>query len=328
LLLTSVLSDCGCPLRLLPLCYDSLAAELGRLASEPAPMGHQLWTSPLTGYRRRGTRYAELREAVGRAITAASIFEPLMACPAAAPSAEMKRVLEARDFDIAGVRDAENGPLLGIVVRNEMQAGTVRDWLRPVPSERIIADSTGIADLLGVLLGSEYSLVVAGHRLDGIVTRADLNKPPVRVYLFGLVSLLEMHLNFWIGVEYPDALWKARLSAKRLQDAEHILDERRKRNEATTLEECLQFCDKRDLVIDSPALRKLSLDGKTKTHRLLRRAEDLRNDLAHSQASLASTQPWPELLEVVHELQALVERSDELVEEFAASHATMPSISW
>lgn len=272
---------------------------------------------------------AELREAVGNAITAASIFEPLMACPAAAPSTEMKSVLEARDFDIAGVRDAENGPLLGIVVRNEMQDGIVRDWLRPVPSERIIADSTGIADLLGVLLDSDYCLVVAGHRLDGIVTRADLNKPPVRVYLFGLVSLLEMHLTFWIGVEYPDALWKAQLPAKRLQAAQHLLDERRRRNEARTLDECLQFCDKRDLVIDSPALRsKLSLDGKTKADQLLSRAEDLRNDLAHSQASLASTQPWPELLEVVHELQALVERSDKLVEEFAASHATMPSISW
>jgi hypothetical protein len=292
-------------------------------------MGYQLWTSPLTGYRRRGTRVAELREAVGNAITAASIFEPLMACPAAAPSTEMKSVLEARDFDIAGVRDAENGPLLGIVVRNEMQDGIVRDWLRPVPSERIIADSTGIADLLGVLLDSDYCLVVAGHRLDGIVTRADLNKPPVRVYLFGLVSLLEMHLTFWIGVEYPDALWKAQLPAKRLQAAQHLLDERRRRNEARTLDECLQFCDKRDLVIDSPALRsKLSLDGKTKADQLLSRAEDLRNDLAHSQASLASTQPWPELLEVVHELQALVERSDKLVEEFAASHATMPSISW
>lgn len=42
----------------------------------------------------------------------------------------------------------------------------------------------------------------------GIVTFADLNKPPVRVYLFGLVSLLEVHLRFWIRTAYSDGSWK------------------------------------------------------------------------------------------------------------------------
>ena len=72
-------------------------------------MGYQLWTSPITGYRRRGTRLAELHAVLGSQITARVIFEPLQSCPANAPAWEMFRALGQRDFDVAGVsgkRDA------------------------------------------------------------------------------------------------------------------------------------------------------------------------------------------------------------------------------
>jgi hypothetical protein len=51
-----------------------------------------------------------------------------------------------------------------------------------------------------------------------------------------------------------------------------------------TLEECLQFSAKRDLVLESAALmQKLEVASKTKAKTLSKRTEDLRNDLTHSQ---------------------------------------------
>lgn len=44
-------------------------------------MGYELWTSPITGYRRKGTRFSELRAVIGAGVQARSIFEPLQCCP-------------------------------------------------------------------------------------------------------------------------------------------------------------------------------------------------------------------------------------------------------
>src|SRR5690606_29044313 len=128
---------------------------------------------------------------------------------------------------------------------------------------------------------------LVGSEASGIITRADLNKPPVRVYLFGLISLLEMHMAHWIRVEYGNESWRDRLTAARLESAVMLQEERKKRNEEIDLVECLQFCDKRDLVIAHDDLRRrLGLGAKSEGRRLLKRAERLRDLLAHSQRDL------------------------------------------
>ena len=75
-------------------------------------MGYELWTSPITGYRRRGTRLAELRALLASGITAHAILEPLRWCPADAPSADIQSALRQKGFDVAGVLQDERGLLL------------------------------------------------------------------------------------------------------------------------------------------------------------------------------------------------------------------------
>ena len=86
-------------------------------------MGYQLWTSPVTGYRRRGTRLTELHAVLGCQITAHVIFEPLMSCPSDALADEMCRILKHRDFDVAGVQSHEAGPIIGFVRRSSLKNG-------------------------------------------------------------------------------------------------------------------------------------------------------------------------------------------------------------
>ena len=64
--------------------------------------------------------------------------------------------------------------------------------------EQVISDSTPLANLLTVLQASDFLYVNHGAKIVGIITKADLNKPPVRIYVFGMLSLFEMHLNSWI----------------------------------------------------------------------------------------------------------------------------------
>jgi hypothetical protein len=278
-------------------------------------MGYELWTSPITGYRRRGTRLVELRSVLGAGITARSILEPLQSCPADASAAEMADLLRRRDFDVAGVKAVQDGPVIGFVERDGLTSGLVRDHRKEITADHLVSDATDLPRLLSHLKGRQYAFVSSGPSVEGIVTRADLNKPPVRVYLFGLVSLLEMHLAFWITDGYPSNSWEGKLKRVRLDAAKDVQRMRRRGSEEPALFECLQFCDKRDLVLGHPELpSKMGMGLGADALESLRQAESLRNDLAHSQRDLAGGSSWEEVIGLVEWMETVVQVSDERVE--------------
>src|SRR5258706_16219777 len=166
-------------------------------------MAEQLWTSSITGYRRTGTRLSELRSLLGAGITARAILEPLQSCPADVSAIEMANLLKQKDFDVAGVQSERGGRVIGLVTREALTRGTVRDHLTPISAEHLVSEATPLPGLLATLRDRPHAFVLVGAEVRGIVTRADLNKPPVRVYLFRLVSLLEIHLHFWNAATYP-----------------------------------------------------------------------------------------------------------------------------
>jgi CBS domain-containing protein len=283
-------------------------------------MGYQLWTSPVTGYRRKGTRLSELRSALATSVTARTILEPIQSCPKQAPVTEVRDLLRERGFDIAGVMEKEKGPVIGFVVTEELTGETIQGHMKPLQAEHLISDATPTSDLLRALRVRQRTFVLVGSEVKGIVTVADLNKPPIRVYLFGLVSLLEMHLRFWIRGSYAADSWKEKLSAPRLEAAEKLHAERERRNEQIDLLDCLQFCDNRDLLLSNEKLRKkLEIESKSKGEELLNDIERLRNRLAHSQLDLVEGTSWQELIDVIEKMEALIHRSDDAVEREALS---------
>jgi hypothetical protein len=62
-------------------------------------------------------------------------------------------------------------------------------------------------------------------------------------------------------------------------------------------------------------ITRLGLSSKKKATSLLGRAERLRNNLAHSQLDLVQGTTWEKLIDLVEAIQALVYRSDDMIEE-------------
>src|SRR5215212_2384760 len=149
-------------------------------------MGHQLWVSPVTGYRRKGTRLSEFRNLFEERITVHTILESILSCPASADAVEMAKHLRERDFDLAGVQETEQGSVIGFVSVDDLTVGLVSDHIQRFGPEWLVSDGIALLDLLPVLSVKPQVFVLTGHSVGGIVTRADLNKPPLRVYLFGL----------------------------------------------------------------------------------------------------------------------------------------------
>jgi hypothetical protein len=77
------------------------------------------------------------------------------------------------------------------------------------------------------------------------------------------------------------------------------------------LADCLQFGDKRTIVIKSDDLRQaLRLLPKGRSEKLLKELEYLRNELAHAQDIIASY--WPRMVELLTEAERLLKVCEQL----------------
>jgi hypothetical protein len=108
------------------------------------------------------------------------------------------------------------------------------------------------------------------------------------MWLFGIVTLIEMRCAELIERYFPDETWKEYVSEARLQKAELLLAERRRRNQAVRLLDCLQFSDKGQIVARTEKLRKMTVfESRRQAEDAIKKLEQLRNHLAHAQDFVA-----------------------------------------
>ena len=280
-------------------------------------MGYQLWTSPITGYRRRGTRFESVKQLFMENITAKCIYESLLSCPINSESNHAKEALVVRDFDVAGVKENEDGPVLGYVVAKDIGEDKFKNYVHPIGIDIVISDSTPVASIFNILDGNDFAFVIAGNRIAGIITKADINKPPVRIYIFGIISLLEMHLNLWISHYFQNNSWTGEISEARMAMANDVFVNRKGNNQELSLLECLQFCDKKELLSKSDEFLDVFEFGKTAFQKFLKRAEDIRNELAHSQNSIILNLEWKKFYKTLSTAEEFLLKSDAEVEKRA-----------
>lgn len=264
---------------------------------------------------RRGTRVSELRALFEGGVTARAIFEPLYCCLLSDSAAEVGEQLDRLDFDEVGVTAARRKPPRGYASRIDLQqVGSCGECLREFRHDELITDTTPLVDVFSALGESNRRYVLAGRSVTGIVTRADLEKPPVRMMIFAMITLLEMHLSYFVSRLYLDDTWQERLSPARLAGAQELFQQRKERGEDLGLLECLQFCDKRDLVIASERGREV-LDVRSRNHgtTVLKAVEDLRNRVAHAQ-DLVSGTDWETVVSLVSHIEQMIESCEQYLD--------------
>ncbi len=276
-------------------------------------MGFELWYSKHTGIRRKGTSFSELQDIFIDDITAKYIFEPLACCQITDNPFEVKNTLEQRDFDTLGVVD-DNGVKLGYIVREKLGENTIDNYIEKFDIEIVISESTPLSELFEILLEKEYVYILSKNTIDGIVTRADINKPIVRIYLFGLISLFELHLNYWITQNYDNESWIDVLKQTRIESAEKIFNERKGNNVQLTLLECIQMCDKRDILRTTDDFITEFDFTKNGFERLLKDVEKVRNELAHSQNSIIANLEWTVFVNTIKNAKEFLVKSEEKIE--------------
>jgi hypothetical protein len=263
-----------------------------------------------TQQRDKVSSYKNLRSLYEQNITVNSIAEPLDTCNLNDDASIIKNMMVIKDYDFLGIED--NGIVIGYVVRDELMEGICKEYYRRFSPTDLVSESTPLLHTLFIFKENERIFVLEGNRVTKVVTLADLQKPPIRMLLFGLISLLEMHLYRVINDYFPNDTWKQHLNPKRIKLAEDLFSLRKSKNEAIQLSDCLQICDKRDIILNESRLRELlGIETKSKGNHFFKKLEELRNNLAHSQ-NLNTENSWNETLSLIEQTERLLEECEKI----------------
>lgn len=205
---------------------------------------------------------------------------------------------------------SENGCITGFALREEIASGSLREAMRPIMSAKVLPHTAPLHEVIrGVIDHGVVFVTLLGEPIAVVLPR-DLQKSAVRMWLFGLIMLIDENLTRTISLLYPEDSWAVSLTEARVKKARDLCAERMRRKLPASLLESLQLSDKFAILIKNASFRNAANLGTVSQSKLLaNNLETLRNDIAHNQP--LNEQDLKMASELIHRLNTLLH--DDLV---------------
>lgn len=182
----------------------------------------------------------------------------------------------------------------------------------PIPQEDIMPSETPLLVAFRMLIEKRRYFIEEDGEIAYIVTNTDLDKIPLRIGFFGLISILETHLKELIRKYIPN--WKDSISEKRFLSASSLYEWKKSREEEIDLVQCLQFGDLGSIFSKNQRFKKF--DPEYSRDRFVKMMNDigqLRDALAHSQGNLGFS--WEEIDRIIRFTRVIIDAEDQVFEE-------------
>ncbi len=237
------------------------------------------------------------------AFKAADIADPMPSFDAATSAFAASEDMQAAGWTVAGVRD--RGLVSGYLQAVDLTDGSCRDYRREFAAGQLLHADASLSDVIQVLTRYECCFVTLMGEVTGFILRGHIQRPLVRMWLFGMITIVEMNLVASLHRRFPDDAWQSMLNEERLQKARALQEERLRRGQTSRLIDCLQFSDKARLLIeDEHSLARLGFPTKGSAKRIIKALESLRNNLAHAQDIVSHD--WPQIARMTRRIEGLV----------------------
>jgi hypothetical protein len=238
-----------------------------------------------------------------KAFTAKDIAEPLRSFDSEKKASAIGEKMKDLDLYVAGVR--KDGLVQGYVLPVDLKDGILEKCARRFRTDQVLDGEVSLSEVIHVLSRHNHCFISLLGSVSGVITRSDIQKPLVRMWLFGMITLIEMNFVDQIRANWPNDSWSVLLSRSRLEKAQQLLDERRRRKQYCDLLDCLQFSDKARIIIeDSQQLAELGFKSKRIAKQVGKELESLRNNLAHAQDIV--THDWPQIARMAKRFEKLI----------------------
>lgn len=258
----------------------------------------------------RDTQSLRLKRLFLEGFSAMDIAEPLVSFDAETRSEYVQDFMAKKDFDLVGVRI--DGLVSGYVKKVELGQGCCGDHCRLfTPEDDLVPDTANFTEVVKSLAINQQCFVTILDHVGAIITLSDLEKPPMRMFLFGWITLGEMLMTELIRQRYSCQAWQEYVSPERLQKAKDIQALRAQQGQKVELLDCLQYGDKGwILTYDEEVRRIFGNISRKEMRRTFKELESLRNNLAHTQQIIPTG--WRRITIACSQLEANLERIVEL----------------
>jgi len=231
--------------------------------------------------------------------TASDIAENILSFDSDTKTEKASSAFSYHKQSVASIRI--NGEVQGFIRQQDLKGIVCGESMRHYTVDQVINGTANLNIVIHVLTRHNFCFVSVKGEVTSVITRNDINKPQVKMWLFGLVTMIETTLMKLIDKFYPDETWKDVLSSGRLMKAEEIQGERKRRNIQSELSDCLQLSDKASILITSKkVLEFMGFDSAKQAKKVIKELESLRNHLAHAQDIVVND--WAQIARLVSRL--------------------------
>jgi hypothetical protein len=246
---------------------------------------------------------SSLRRVFQEVFCVADLAQPLPSFDATTPAEQVRAIMSDRGYAVAGIR--QHGMVCAFVEPGDLRGECCGDAPRTFDEARIVSGSLPLAELVLRLKETPRLFVSMLGEVAAVVSRSDLEQPPARMWLFGMITLIEMRFGRMIEAHCPDDTWTPLLSEGRLQKCRELLAERLRRDQKLTLADCLQFSDKTQIIARHEQLRGMTrFASRRQVEEVGKRLEKLRNNLAHAQDIVTSD--WETIVALAENLESVL----------------------
>ena len=195
----------------------------------------------------------------------------------------------------------EHGRSIGLVLLEDLADVSDPPIRRLFRTGQVLNASAPLTDVIEVLTRQDVCVVEAFGGPCGLISRQEIQHPLVRMWLFGIVTLIEMTLTRRIERLFPQEKWKPLLSPSRLQKALDLYAERRRLGQQCQLIDCLQLGDKSVILLNDPDFPHMfAFPTRSAAKQGMNELQSLRNNLAHTQDIVTSD--WAQIARIARKL--------------------------
>jgi hypothetical protein len=238
-----------------------------------------------------------------RAFTAQDSAEALLSFDFDRSAKNVAAAMSQARVQVAGIR--RNGLVCGFVEAESLGEGSCASFRREFASGQVVVAGSSLMDVIEVLTRYDWCFVSALGTVVGVISRIDMQKPAIRMWLFGIITVAELEFTERIRQKWSGESWIGLLSQQRLENARQLRAERERRKENCKLLDCLQLSDKMEILISDPEeLARLGIRTPSAAKRASRQIESLRNSLAHAQGLV--DHDWPQIVRLARHIEQIL----------------------
>lgn len=237
--------------------------------------------------------------------TAIDIAKPLFSFDADKSALQVRQFMKNNHHEVVAIRN--QGQPIGYIQLKDLRDGICQDYIHQFNVKSTLSQQASYRDVINCLAQNPYCFITTLGEVNAIITRGELQQVPVRMWLFGMISIIEIFLVRQIQEKYPYGSWQGLLSESRLEKAKNLQQEKERRNQKVDLFQCLQLTDKARILMTEPNMRMdAGFESKRDAEKAISDIESLRNNLAH--ASDLITYDWDIIVNIAQRLDKLMTR--------------------